>query len=146
MLARMPVISCTLNMRQSSSRSARDRYPLSPKKSLRASLGTGLTLPGVSTKSISSPRSLTIRCSLNPKNNPRYANFPEAAEAYARLYEMVAFGAVEAPVAGYDPVRKLMSNVVSKVAIKGEGDIKAALDEAVAQANEVLKENAPKGY
>jgi hypothetical protein len=36
--------------------------------------------------------------------------------------------------------------VVSKVAIKGEGDIKAALDEAVAQANEVLKENAPKGY
>jgi ABC-type glycerol-3-phosphate transport system substrate-binding protein len=80
------------------------------------------------------------------KNNPRYANFPEAAEAYARLYDMVAFGAVEAPVAGYDPVRKLMSEVVAKVAIKGEGDIKAALDEAVAQANEVLKENAPKGY
>ena len=83
---------------------------------------------------------------MNPKNNPRYANFPEAAEAYTRLYDMVAFGAVEAPVAGYDPVRKLMSDVVSKVAIKGEGDIKAALDEAVAQANEVLKENAPKGY
>jgi len=38
----MLVISCTLNMRQSSSRSARDRYPLSPNsfpKSLRASLG-----------------------------------------------------------------------------------------------------------
>ena len=83
---------------------------------------------------------------MNPKNNPRYANFLEAAEAYARLYDMVAFGAVEAPVAGYDPVRKLMSETVSKVAIKGEGDIKAALDEAVAKANEVLKENAPKGY
>jgi ABC-type glycerol-3-phosphate transport system substrate-binding protein len=80
------------------------------------------------------------------KNKERYAKFPEAAEAYARLYDMVAFGAVEAPVAGYDPVRKLMSEMVTKVAVKGEGDIKAALDEAVARANEILKENAPKGY
>lgn len=77
------------------------------------------------------------------KNDPRYANFPQAAEAYARLYDMVEFGRVEAPVAGYDPVRKLMSDMVAKVAIKGEGDLKAELDQAVAQANEVLKENAP---
>lgn len=80
------------------------------------------------------------------KNDERYKNFPEAAEAYARLYDMVAFGAVEAPVAGYDPVRKLMTEVVSAVAIKGEGDVKAALDKAVEDANAVLKENAPGGY
>ncbi len=77
------------------------------------------------------------------KNDERYKNFPEAAEAYARLYDMVAFGAVEAPVAGYDPVRKLMSDVVSSVAIKGEGDPQSALDKAVEEANKVLKENAP---
>lgn len=80
------------------------------------------------------------------KNDERYKNFPEAAEAYARLYDMVAFGAVEAPVAGYDPVRKLMTEVVSAVAVKGEGDVKAALDKAVEDANAVLKENAPGGY
>ncbi|MFC1463915.1 MAG: ABC transporter substrate-binding protein [Candidatus Brachytrichaceae bacterium NZ_4S206] len=80
------------------------------------------------------------------KSDERYKNFPEAAEAYARLYDMVAFGAVEAPVAGYDPVRKLMSDVVSAVAIKGEGDVKAALDKAVEDANAILKENAPGGY
>ena len=38
-----------------------DRYPLSPRKSQHASLGIGFTLPGASTKSSSSPRSLTIR-------------------------------------------------------------------------------------
>lgn len=81
------------------------------------------------------------------KSNPRYANFPEAAEAYERLYQMIDFGRVEAPVAGYDPVRTLMSDVLNAVAIKGEGDIKAELDKAVEKANEVLMENAPKkGY
>jgi len=80
------------------------------------------------------------------KNDERYKNFPEAAEAYARLYDMVAYGAVEAPVAGYDPVRKLMSDVVAAVAIRGEGDVKAALDKAVEDANQILKENAPGGY
>jgi hypothetical protein len=47
MLARMLVINCTLNMRHSSSRSAFDRYPLSPNsfpKSRRASLGTGVNI------------------------------------------------------------------------------------------------------
>ncbi|GIV84169.1 MAG: ABC transporter substrate-binding protein [Candidatus Roseilinea sp.] len=79
------------------------------------------------------------------KTDERFKDFPEAAEAYARLYDMVAYGAVEAPVAGYDPVRKLMSEVVTAVAIKGEGDVKEALDKAVEEANAVLKENAP-GY
>ena len=52
----MPVISCTLKEFISF-----DRYPLSPRKSRHASLGIGFTLPGASTKSSSSPRSLTIR-------------------------------------------------------------------------------------
>lgn len=62
------------------------------------------------------------------------------------LYEMVQYGAIEAPVAGYDPVRKLMSDMISAAAIKREVDVKAALDDAVAKANEILKENAPQGY
>jgi hypothetical protein len=33
--------------------------------------------------------------------------------------------------------------MVNTVAIQGQGDPKAALDETVAQANEVLKENVP---
>lgn len=80
------------------------------------------------------------------KKDERYANFPEAAQAYERLYEMVQYGAIEAPVAGYDPVRKLMSDMISAAAIKREVDVKAALDDAVAKANEILKENAPQGY
>ncbi|MDW8396178.1 MAG: extracellular solute-binding protein [Anaerolineae bacterium] len=81
------------------------------------------------------------------KKAERYAKFPEAAEAYERLYTMIDFGRVEAPVAGYDPVRTLMGELISKVAVKGEGDIKAELDKAVEEANKILMENAPKkGY
>jgi len=70
-------------------------------------------------------------------------DFPEAASGYANLYDMLQYGAVESPVAGYDPVRKLIVSMVNDVAIKGNSDPQAALDEAVAQANEVLKENTP---
>jgi ABC-type glycerol-3-phosphate transport system substrate-binding protein len=69
--------------------------------------------------------------------------FPEAAVAYDTLYDLLQYGAVESPVAGYDPVRRLIVNMVNTVAIQGQGDPKAALDETVAQANEVLKENVP---
>jgi ABC-type glycerol-3-phosphate transport system substrate-binding protein len=79
----------------------------------------------------------------NVKNSDRFKAFPEAAEGYTRLYDMLQYGAVESPVAGYDPVRKLISDLVVNVAINGEGDPQAALDEAVAQADEILKENAP---
>jgi ABC-type glycerol-3-phosphate transport system substrate-binding protein len=70
-------------------------------------------------------------------------NFPEAAVAYDSLYDQLQYAAVESPVAGYDPVRRLIVNMVNTVAIQGQGDPQAALDETVAQANEVLKENAP---
>ncbi len=69
--------------------------------------------------------------------------FPEAADGYDSLYDMLSFAAIESPVAGYDPVRKLIVNMVHDVAIDGNADPKQALDEAVAQANEVLKENVP---
>ncbi|MCS6774743.1 MAG: sugar ABC transporter permease [Thermoflexales bacterium] len=63
------------------------------------------------------------------------------------LEDRGVFGRVEAPVAGYDPVRTLMGELISKVAVKGEGDIKAELDKAVEEANKILMENAPKkGY
>lgn len=80
----------------------------------------------------------------NVKNAKAFADFPEAAEAYGKLYEWIQYGAVEAPVAGYDPVRKLISEVVQKVAVQGEGDPKEALDAAVEQANEILAEFAPR--
>lgn len=69
--------------------------------------------------------------------------FPNAAAGYASLYDMAKYGAVEAPVAGYDPVRKIISELVVEVAIKGQGDPKAKLDAAVAKANDILAENAP---
>ncbi len=78
------------------------------------------------------------------KANKNFANFPEAAAAYGDLYKWIQYGAVEAPVAGYDPVRALIQDMVAAVAVKGEGDPKAALDDAVAKANDLLKEYAPK--
>jgi len=73
-----------------------------------------------------------------------FANFPEAAEAYGKLYDWIQYGAVESPVAGYDPVRSLIQDMVAQVAVNGEGDPKAALDKAVEEANKLLAEYAPK--
>lgn len=70
-------------------------------------------------------------------------DFPEAAVGYDNLYDLLRYGAVESPVAGYDPVRRLIIDMVHDVAIDGNADPQAALDETVAQANEVLKENQP---
>jgi ABC-type glycerol-3-phosphate transport system substrate-binding protein len=68
-------------------------------------------------------------------------DFPEAAIGYDNLYDMLQYGAIESPVAGYDPVRRMIVDMVREVALAGNGDPQAALDEVVAQANEVLKEN-----
>ncbi len=78
------------------------------------------------------------------KGSSRFANFPEAAEGYAKLYEWIQYGAVESPVAGYDPVRKLIQDMVQKVAVQGEGDPAEELAAAVEQANALLAEYAPK--
>jgi ABC-type glycerol-3-phosphate transport system substrate-binding protein len=77
------------------------------------------------------------------KQAKNFATFPEAAESYGKLYEWIQYGAVESPVAGYDPVRKLIQDTVAAVAIKGEGDPQEALDKAVEEANKLLAEYAP---
>ena len=66
----------------------------------------------------------------------RRAGFLSRADGGAALYDALACGAVEAPVAGYDPLRK---NTVASVAIKGEGDPKTALDDAVSFQNRSLQ-------
>jgi multiple sugar transport system substrate-binding protein len=78
------------------------------------------------------------------KASKTFANFPEAAAAYADEYKWIQYGAVEAPVSGYDPVRALIQDMVTKVGVKGDGDPKAALDDAVKKSNDVLAEFAPK--
>ncbi len=79
------------------------------------------------------------------KKNKAFANYPEAAEGFATLFtDALPYGKIEAPVAGYDPVRADINNMVIKVGIKGDGDAKAALDASVTKANGLLKENAPK--
>jgi hypothetical protein len=52
---------------------------------------------------------------------------------------------VESPVAGYDPVRTIIDQeVMSRVINDPNVDVKKLLDDAVAKANEILRENAPK--
>ncbi len=78
------------------------------------------------------------------KTSKSFAKFPEAAASYANQYSWIQYGAVEAPVVGYDPVRALIQDMVTKVGVKGDGDPKAALDEAVKKSNDILAEFAPK--
>lgn len=79
------------------------------------------------------------------KKDKRFADYPEAAEGFASLFtEAMPYGKIEAPIAGYDPVRAAINEMVIAVAVKGQGDPKAALDAAVTKANAILKENAPK--
>ncbi|MCW1967410.1 MAG: extracellular solute-binding protein [Anaerolineae bacterium] len=78
------------------------------------------------------------------KANPVFKDYPEVIEGYTSMYKMVQFGQTEAPVAGYDPVRaEIENNIISKAIWKGEGDLKAMLDNSVKKANDILKENAP---
>jgi multiple sugar transport system substrate-binding protein/sn-glycerol 3-phosphate transport system substrate-binding protein len=79
------------------------------------------------------------------KADKRFTDYPEAAAGFASLFtEALPYGKVEAPVAGYDPVRAAIQDMVAAVGVKGEGDPKAALDGVVVKANALLKENAPK--
>jgi hypothetical protein len=52
---------------------------------------------------------------------------------------------VESPVAGYDPVRDVIDKEVeSKAATDASVDPKKLVDDAVAKANQILRDNAPK--
>jgi len=67
------------------------------------------------------------------------------AEAYAQMFDWAQYAMVEAPVAGYDPVRSIIdTDVMSKIVADPTLDPKTLLDAAVAAANAVLAENAPK--
>ncbi len=89
-------------------------------------------------------QSAVMTATNNVKALKSFAKFPEAAAAYGDLYKWIQYGAVESPVAGYDPVRTLIQDMVEKVAVKGQGDPKTELDAAVQKANDILKEYAPK--
>ena len=61
------------------------------------------------------------------------------------MFDWVQYAQVESPVAGYDPVRDLIDKEVASRAMSDPtADPKKLLDDAVAKANQVLQENAPK--
>lgn len=75
--------------------------------------------------------------------NPAWAGGLDAS--YAKMFDWAKYAMVEAPVAGYDPVRTLIDkDILSKALVDPKADAKKLLDDAVKKANEVLKENAPK--
>lgn len=79
------------------------------------------------------------------QSDARFKDYPEAAAGFQSLFtEAMPYGKIEAPIAGYDPVRAAINEMVINVAVKGQGEPKAALDAAVTKANQILKENAPK--
>jgi multiple sugar transport system substrate-binding protein len=66
------------------------------------------------------------------------------ADSYAKMFDWAQYAMIESPVAGYDPVRTMIDqDVMSKVIADPKADVKAILDNAVAKANDILKENAP---
>ncbi len=76
------------------------------------------------------------------KANPAWG---PVAESYAKIFDWVQYSMIESPVAGYDPVRdnidkKVMTVVLTDFTV----DPKKLLDDAVKEANLILKENAPK--
>jgi multiple sugar transport system substrate-binding protein/sn-glycerol 3-phosphate transport system substrate-binding protein len=76
------------------------------------------------------------------KANPAWGS---AADSYAKMFDWVQYAMVESPVAGYDPVRDLITReMMPKVISDPTLDVKALLDSIVKKANDILKENAPK--
>ena len=66
------------------------------------------------------------------------------ADTYAKMFDWAQYSKIEAPVAGYDPVRAIIdTDLMSKVIADPNADIPALLKDAVDQANAILKENAP---
>jgi ABC-type glycerol-3-phosphate transport system substrate-binding protein len=73
-------------------------------------------------------------------------NWGPAADSYAKMFDWFQYAMIESPVAGYDPVRSLIdSDIMTKVITDFSVDPKSLLDAGVTKANQILKENAPKG-
>jgi multiple sugar transport system substrate-binding protein len=67
------------------------------------------------------------------------------ADTYAKLFDWAQYAMIESPVAGYDPVRKIIDEELMSVVITDpNADVKALLDQAVVKSNQILAENAPK--
>jgi multiple sugar transport system substrate-binding protein len=67
------------------------------------------------------------------------------ADSYAKMFDWAQYSKIESPVAGYDPVRDLIDKqVMTRVMTDSAADPKQILDDAVAQSNQILAENAPK--
>jgi ABC-type glycerol-3-phosphate transport system substrate-binding protein len=76
------------------------------------------------------------------KNDPKWG---PVADSYAKMFDWAQYSKVESPVAGYDPVRDLIDKqVMTRVMTDSETDPKKILDDVVAQANQILADNAPK--
>jgi hypothetical protein len=76
------------------------------------------------------------------KANPQWG---AAADSYGRMFDWFQYAMVESPVAGYDPVRTLIDKEIMSVVITDfTVDPKKLVDDGVAKANAILKENAPK--
>jgi multiple sugar transport system substrate-binding protein/sn-glycerol 3-phosphate transport system substrate-binding protein len=76
------------------------------------------------------------------KNDPAWGL---VANSYAKMFDWFQYAMIESPVAGYDPVRKIIDEEVMTAAFTDpNADVKQILDTAVAKANQILKENAPK--
>jgi multiple sugar transport system substrate-binding protein len=76
------------------------------------------------------------------KNDPKWG---PVADSYAKMFDWAQYSKIESPVAGYDPVRDLIDKqAMTKVMTDSETDPKKILDDVVAQANQILNDNAPK--
>jgi hypothetical protein len=76
------------------------------------------------------------------KNDPKWG---PVADSYAKMFDWAQYSKIESPVAGYDPVRDLIDKqVMTRVMTDSETDPKKILDDVVAQANQILADNAPK--
>jgi ABC-type glycerol-3-phosphate transport system substrate-binding protein len=124
-------------------------YKTTPEKELAAWLVVKfLSEKAQTTKWAVNTGYLPVRQSAQPDVVAAYKADPKwgsAAESYARMFDWIQYGMVEATVAGYDPVRDIIDKeVMTKAATDASADPKKLVDDAVKKANDILKENAPK--
>ncbi|MBI5651794.1 MAG: extracellular solute-binding protein [Chloroflexi bacterium] len=91
---------------------------------------------------------LPVRASAKDEVVATYKKDPKwgaAADSYAKIFDWGQYAMIEAPVGGYDPVRDIIDKkVMTSVLTDFNIDPKKLLDDAVAEANKILKENTPK--
>lgn len=62
------------------------------------------------------------------------------ADLYNKLFDWMPYAVTEPPVAGFDSVRySIDRDVMSKIILDPQADVKALLDAAVNRANDTLK-------